>query len=282
MIRHLRHTGPRVTLRFFLGACLMGVVLAASLLLAGCAQSQDPLEKLNRNTRGETGQSYTSEELKEFNGQGYFTDDHTYQEIVDASGLSEGTYVDGEYSEGVYLVSEDGLLKPGLYFLQGSQEAYGEFSIYRPFPPNNEPVKMDSSEEQRYAGESAVQYLGWYFVKLQEKDLLVFEPSDVSFKMMLASPDPMDMTAPYLSGCYRVGIDLPAGTYSITVDEAAAAVIQNTLAPDPAAAVMSGVMFREDESNIVQEVNPSPGESIEITAEDGQYLELYAVQAVPV
>ena len=55
-----------------------------------------------------------------------------------------------------------------------------------------------------------VQYFGNYFVDLDEGDLIVFDPGDEA-TMYPAPSTSTNPTAPYTNGCYRVGIDIPAG-----------------------------------------------------------------------
>ena len=118
-------------------------------------------------------------------------------------------------------------------------------------------------------------YFGNYFVDLDEGDLIVFDPGDEA-TMYPAPSTSTDPTAPYTNGCYRVGIDIPAGSYTIT----AATVGEGETDEDSAAFVMKNLDF--DDDSIVDTKYVIPGGEQTVTVSNGQYLELFAATATPV
>ena len=80
---------------------------------------------------------------------------------------------------------------------------------------------------------------------------------------------------PICNGCYRVGVDIPAGTYTIT----AAPVDDPEVTDECAAYVMDDLDF--DDDSIVDTQYVIPGGKQTVTVVDGQYLELFAATATP-
>ena len=120
-----------------------------------------------------------------------------------------------------------------------------------------------------------MQYFGNYFVDLDEGDLIVFDPGDEA-TMYPAPSTSTNPTAPYTNGCYRVGIDIPAGSYTIT----AATVGEGETDEDSAAFVMKNLDF--DDDSIVDTKYVIPGGEQTVTVSNGQYLELFAATATSV
>ena len=120
-----------------------------------------------------------------------------------------------------------------------------------------------------------MQYLGNYFVELDEGDLIAFEPGVEGAVMKPAPSTSVNPTAPYGNGCYRVGVDIPAGTYTIT----AAPVDDPEVTDECAAYVMDDLDF--DDDSIVDTQYVIPGGKQTVTVVDGQYLELFAATATP-
>ncbi|WP_050978525.1 hypothetical protein [Eggerthella sp. YY7918] len=174
------------------------------------------------------------------------------------------TIEDGRASSGVYEVGVGKDLEPGLYFIEGSQTEEGKFHVF------------DDYENGVYEIEKTISYFGNYFTELEEGDAIVFLGGDTA-RMYLANRADFHPSAdPYRSGLYRVGTDLPAGTYNITVDKEAAVNTDQTCA----AYVMKDIRF--DEDSIIEEKYVIAGGTQTVTVKDGQWLELYATIATPV
>lgn len=192
-----------------------------------------------------------------------------------ADEISKAAFPDGVPTEapgagsvckaGVYEVGPSGQIPAGLYFMQGSENAESNFYVF----------EAVDGVTGRYKADDSVVYFGNYFAQLDEGDLVVFKPAGDE-TMYPAPSESFGPTAPYNDGCYRVGIDIPAGSYTITTYEPSAAVTTN----ECGAFVMKDLDF--DEDSIVNSVYVIPGGKQVVTVTDGQYLELFATTATPV
>lgn len=183
--------------------------------------------------------------------------------IFQPDGVTPSTPGEGDVcAKGIYTVGPNGQIPAGLYYLEGSNEKLSHFYVF-------------DGDDGRYKLDDSVQYFGNYYTDLDEGDLIVFVPGeDVS--MHPASSTSTNPTAPYTNGCYRVGIDIPAGSYTIT----AATVGEGETDEDSAAFVMKNLDF--DDDSIVDTKYVIPGGEQTVTVSNGQYLELFAATATPV
>lgn len=190
----------------------------------------------------------------------------SYDEILavfEPEGIEPGKPGEGNVcAKGIYTVGPDGQIPAGLYYLEGSNEKLSHYYLF-------------DGEGGRYNVDDSVQYFGNYYADLDEGDLIVFDPGE-DVTMHPASPTSTNPTAPYNNGCYRVGIDIPAGSYTIT----AYTVGEGETDEDSAAYVMKDLDF--DEDSIVDTQYVIPGGKQVVTVTDGQYLELFAATATPV
>lgn len=182
----------------------------------------------------------------------------TFDQIKDAAGDLPNISEDGRHSPGTYVVGEGEDLEPGLYYLEGSQTEEGSFYVFE-----------GDAETDAYTLDRAVIYFGNYFTELKAGDIIVFEGSD-DLRMYSASNAPSPASEPFPSGLYRVGVDLPAGTYAVTVQNDAANVAQQ----ESAVFVMKDLDFNDD--SVVETKYVIAGGSQTIDVQDGQYVELYA------
>lgn len=189
-----------------------------------------------------------------------FSGGYTLEEIREATGIANNTSQDGIYPEGVYAVGID--IDPGLYYLGGNTNVESSFYLF-------------SEDDGYYNLQTSFAYFGNYFVELEEGDLLVYFPNNDDQYMQLASAVSFNNDAPYSSGVYRVGSDIPAGTYTVTVDTDAA----DQASQDSAAFVMADLDFDNDTFIDAQYV--IAGGSQTVTVSNGHYLELYAATAIP-
>lgn len=197
----------------------------------------------------------------------------TYDEVtrlLEADGIAAGTPgADGACAKGYYTVGPDGDIPAGLYYLEGGDA----LSHYYLFDSESETGKGNA-----YDLDDSVQYLGNYFAELDEGDLIAFEPGVDGAVMRPAPSTALGVTAPYGSGCYRVGVDIPAGTYTITALPLPEG-IELDEGTESAAYVMDDLDF--DEDSIVDTQYVITGGKQTVTVTNGQYLELFAAQAVP-
>lgn len=185
--------------------------------------------------------------------------------VMFPNGVPDNAPAEGNVcKEGVYTVGAKGQIPAGLYFLQGAEDAESRFYVFE-----------GSDTPNYYKVDDSVVYFGNYFTELEEGDLIVFKPA-ADATLYPAPATSFEPKAPYNDGCYRVGIDIPAGSYTITSYEPSAAVAT----ADSGAFVMKDLDF--DDDSIEESVYVIPGGKQIITVKDGQYLELFAATATPV
>lgn len=187
----------------------------------------------------------------------------SYEEIKEAAGSLPNDIAGGKCSSGVYRVGNGQDIQPGRYFLEGSMDEVGYFSVFD-----------GSDSSNSYSLDTAVSYMGNYFIDLEEDDLVVFMGAGDDRMYPVADAD-FKPEAPYNSGLYRVGTDIPAGTYTVTVQDEAASASDE----DSAAYVMKDIDF--DSDSITDTKYVLKGGSQTITVRDGDWLELFAATATP-
>lgn len=168
---------------------------------------------------------------------------------------------EGKATPGVYVVGRD--IDEGLYFLQGNPSTESECYLFAP------------EGSGTYSMSTAVTYTGNYFAELEKGQVVVFMPSAKSMLMIPAEQADFQPQAPYASGLYRVGQDIPAGTYTITVSPDA----PHNASQDYAAYVMKDLDF--DDDSITDSKPLLRGGTQTITVEDGEWLELFGTIATP-
>ena len=161
----------------------------------------------------------------------------------------------------MYVVGRD--IDEGLYFLQGNPSTESECYLF------------DPEGFGTYSMDAAVTYTGNYFADLEDGQVVVFMPSSASMLMIPADQADFQPQAPYASGLYRVGQDIPAGTYTITVSPDA----PRNASQDYAAYVMKDLDF--DDDSITDSKPLLRGSTQTITVEDGEWLELFGTIATP-
>ena len=187
----------------------------------------------------------------------------TLSDIKEAFGGDPGKVEDGRCTPGVFEVGVGKDVEPGRYYFEGSQDQEANFYVF------------DGEGDDSYSLDKAVVYFGNYFADLEEGDVVAFDATDDLRFYPLASAVFEPAGPAYASGLYRVGTDIPAGTYTVTVnDEAAGAAEQ-----DCAAFVMKDLDF--DDDSITDTKYVAHGGSQTVTVKDGDYLELYATTASP-
>ena len=201
---------------------------------------------------------YDPDELPDSDYYGGFT----LSDIKEAAGdLPCDIDDEGKATPGVYVVGRD--IDEGLYFLQGNPSTEAEFYLFTP------------EGSGTYSMSAAVTYTGNYFADLENGQVVVFMPSAKSMLMIPADQADFQPQAPYASGLYRVGRDIPAGTYTITVSTDA----PHNASQDYAAYVMKDLDF--DDGSITDSKPLLRGGTQTITVEDGEWLELFGTIATP-
>ena len=166
---------------------------------------------------------------------------------------------DGSYEAGVYYVGTE--IPAGSYWFEGDDDDLSYFYILEPSTSNGTTT---------YNVIHINNYYGHNLMDLQEGEVLILDNNDEDMIPL----DSLDETfsAPYESGTYRVGVDVPAGTYQLSLDDA------NDYS---ACYVMQDLTFTEDsylyEAYYIQGDQPD-----EITLEEGTYIELYNMTMNPI
>lgn len=192
--------------------------------------------------RSDAMESYSLEDLRSF---------------AESYGLTNRE-MNGHYGSGLYVAGQD--MEPGLYFLGGSQQVEGSYYLFK-------------ESKGGYVLDASVIYFGNYFVNLQKGDVIMFLTEDAT--MYAVGDMVFEGEKPYASGLYRVGTDIPAGTYTVSAQKGAAKIERSD---EPAAYVMKDLEF--DEDSVTQEIPLSGNAPRTVTVEDGDYLELYLASAL--
>lgn len=201
---------------------------------------------------------YDPDELPDSDYYGGFT----LSDIKEAAGdLPCDIDDEGKATAGVYVVGRD--IDEGLYFLQGNPSTEAEFYLFSP------------EGSGTYSMSAAVTYTGNYFADLENGQVIAFMPSAKSMLMIPADQADFQPQTPYASGLYRVGQDIPAGTYTITVSPDA----PHNASQDYAAYVMKDLDF--DDDSIIDSKPLLRGSTQTVTAKDGEWLELFGTIATP-
>ncbi len=238
-----------------LGGCV-GCTAVTTLVGAATHNREDNLHQFEYDDP--YGYSADPDELPDSDAYGGFTMD----DIQNAAGNVQSEVEDGDNaSEGVYVIGRD--ISSGLYFMQGDVSVESGFYLFTPEGSGTFSLK------------TAVNYTGNYFSNLEDGDIIVFLPKVKDARMMPAEDADFAPQAPYAGGLYRVGEDIPAGTYRVSVSDTA----PKNATQDYAAYVMSDIDFNDD--SILESHYLLRGISQEVTVEDGQWLELFGATAIP-
>lgn len=247
-----------------LGGCL-GALLLLVICFGGCvactAYLGSEIESAASDYRNDRSRNYDygyNYDRGDRSSSGAFT----LSEIKDLAGTAPSKIEDGRCTPGVYEVGPGKQLSEGVYFLEGSQAEEGSFYVF------------DANDGGGYDLDDAVIYYGNYLTDLDDGDVIVFLGPDSARMYPLAKAD-FKPQAPYPSGLYRVGTDLPAGTYTVTAAES----VPTDMSDEPAAFVMKDLDF--DSDSITQTKYVTAGGSQTVTVNNGDYLELYAATATP-
>ena len=203
------------------------------------------------------GYGYDPDNLPDSDAYGGFT----LSDIQDAAGNLPNEINDNQASAGVYVVGRD--IDAGEYFMQGSASTESSFYVFSP------------EGSGTYSLETSVSYTGNYFVDLEQGQVIAFMPNVDNALLIPADEADFQPQAPYQSGLYRVGTDIPAGTYTVTVSTDA----PHNPSQDYAAYVMKDLSF--DDDSITDSVYLLRGSTQSITVNDGDWLELFGTTAAP-
>lgn len=233
-------------------ACSSAVISKGLLLLGNKNHPDDPYDGNYDygNDYDSQTQAYTKGEIESL--------------LNDQYGLTFGNAENNRCAPGIYEVGAGKDIEPGLYYLEGSLTEESNYFTFE---------RVENSNV--YTLDDSVVYLGHYFVELSEGSIIAFAGASGT-TMKPATSTPLGMDAPYPSGAYRVGIDIPAGTYRVHVPTDMSAETDQ----ESAAYVMKDLFFNDD--SIIDAKYVIAGSMQTITVEDGQYVELFNATMEPV
>lgn len=171
---------------------------------------------------------------------------------------SKAPDANGNYAAGVYHVGTD--IPAGSYWFTGSETSLSYFYILQP----------SSFNSSAYDTVHINSYYGHNLMDLQDGDVFILNNKGTMVPLNKMNDA---FTAPYGSGVYRVGVDIPEGDYQLVVGDGA-----NDYS---ACYVMSDLDFNEDSSYLYSDYFVKGDNPGIITLESGTYLELYNMQMKP-
>lgn len=185
----------------------------------------------------------------------------TLDDIRNAAGSLTNDIDEGKAASGAYVVGKD--IDAGYYFLQGMTSQESNFYVFTP------------EGSGTYSLKASIVYVGHYFYNLEEGQVIVFMPAGNDLRMIPSDQADFNPSAPYTSGLYRVGEDIPAGTYTVAVSDDT----PRSTTQEYAAYVMKDLEFSDD--SILDTKYLLKGSKQTVTVEEGQLLELYGCTATP-
>ncbi len=197
----------------------------------------------------------------------------TYADVLAALPDVEGTVEDVPGTDlvactaGAYQVGTLSGIPAGIYFLEGSDTQESTYFLFKAVSGRADPQKA------RYAYYGQNTYLGNYFLSLSDGDLLVYLPADSDDAMYDASLAEVDAGSVLTSGFYRVGVDIPEGTYHVELDPDLA----GSISLEAGAYVMSERTFPD--GTFADERYVTVGSNQTVTVRNGDWLELYGATA---
>ena len=206
-------------------------------------------ESLNSQTRSDFG----------LTGMAALSDtelDNIQSEWFDNSGKAADE--NGNYAAGVYRVGTD--IPAGGYWFTGMSDELSYFYILKP-------TKTGATT---YNTVHINNYYGHNLANLEDGEVLILDNQGTMVSLNQMSKT---FSAPYKSGVYRVGTDIPEGTYQLIVGDGA---------DDYSACyVMADLNFDEDSSYLYSDYFVKGDKPETITLKAGTYVELYNMQMKP-
>ena len=237
-------------------AALWGLVNNASTTLPLSNIEQHPSYSNSPHTDDETMNSgLRYRYLLEDNNYGALTTDELSK--IDTLLKGDDLYsTDEEHQPGVYYVGKD--IPAGLYWVDGDET---ELTYYFKLKPT-----QDGSAQTAYTVSHGNSYYGHNIVDAAEGDVLIIEEEALPLDQMNEK-----FTSPYKSGVYRVGADIPAGTYTLSAGKADDYYGYY---------VMKDLSYNEDsylDQGYFMNVNEHPT----VTLKEDTYIELYNLTMKP-
>ncbi len=241
-------------------ACTVALGSGANSYLGSTYGSPQNIPSFDNGQRGnssstDSDQAYMNAQTRsafDLQGSSALTEEELTQ--VQA-GFFEGGSVapnsEGIYPQGVFHVGTD--LPAGTYWFSGSNSALSYFFILQP----------TSDGASTYNTVHVNSYYGHNLMELKDGEVLILVNNGT---MTPIAKMTQQFTSPYGSGVYRVGTDIPAGSYRVIVGDGA---------DDYSAYYVMSDLNYGDDSYLESDYFVSGDTGTEITLEEGTYVELY-------
>lgn len=171
---------------------------------------------------------------------------------------SKAPDANGMYAAGIYRVGTD--IPAGNYWFSGNKSSLSTFYILQP----------TSAGASTYDTVHINSYYGHNLMDLREGEVFILDNEGT---MLPLDQMTKTFTPPYGSGVYRVGIDIPEGTYQLVVGDGA-----NDYS---SCSVMIDLNYDENSSYLYRNYFIKGDKPDTITLEAGTYVELYNMQMKP-
>ncbi len=247
-------------------ACTVAITSGADNYLADSSSSQRNTPygngQNNSSSNSESDQAYLNAQTRsafDLQGSSALTDEELSQ--VQAgyfNGSSIAPNSEGIYPQGVFHVGTD--LPAGTYWFSGSSSALSYFFILKP----------TSDGASTYNAVHVNSYFGHNLMNLEDGEVLILANNGTMTPIAKMTEQ---FSSPYGSGVYRVGTDIPAGSYRVIVGDGA-----DTYS---AYYVMSDLNYSDD-SYLDSDYFVSGDNGTEIILEEGTYVELYNMRLVAI
>lgn len=262
---------------------LLGIAVALLLIIGvftSCSMLASSIDRIAQHDNGSiySDHAYSGQDDR-YGDRSGATKAYAYDTILAILDAKPGNVENKEGYEGAFIVGKESNITPGLYYFSGSQDEAGEIHIFDPVKqqPRSSSDRNTNRNTNRYTVRASISYIGNYFVELDEGQLVVFLPPDGNLTMHLAPKSPIVTDNPLQSGCYRVGIDIPEGTYNASLGSQLELQAASQEGLDPCVNVTNNVSFDEDTETL--EYSIVGGSTTSVKVKNGQFLELYAANA---
>lgn len=195
--------------------------------------------------------------LRKLLGQDYSTESFTASELenIQKQVFASSKTKEGRHPQGVYFVGKD--IPAGDYWMEGNEEGLSYYFVLE-------------KDDRNYNCRLSNNYYGHNLMGLNQGEVLVLVNGEGGFYPL--SDMKQAFSDPYTNGVFRVGIDIPAGTYHLKpgkdYDNYSACYVMNDLSYDDD--YLDQTILEQDRDNF---------SGREVTLKEGQYLELFNATA---
>ncbi len=241
-------------------ACTVALSSGANSYLGSTYGNPQNIPSFDNDQRGsssstDSDQAYLNAQTRsafDLQGSSALTEEELSQlQAVFFNGSSNAPNGEGIYPQGIFHVGTD--LPAGTYWFSGSSSTLSYFFILQPA----------SESAETYNTVHVNSYYGHNLMELKDGEVLILVNNGT---MTPIAKMTQQFTSPYGSGVYRVGTDIPAGSYRVIVGDGA---------DDYSAYYVMSDLNYSDDSYLESDYFVSGDTGTEITREEGTYVELY-------